>query len=83
LNNRRKTRTDRMFFVKGMPPFGLRRTHHVHVRTPEDTKAELDFRNWLGGHPTDAARYAKAKRELAKRFKTYLRTYTKAKDEFI
>src|ERR1700743_1614237 len=22
---------DRMFFVKGMPPFGSRRTHHVHV----------------------------------------------------
>src|ERR1700687_3050114 len=28
-------RSDRMFFVKGMPPFGTRRTHHVHVRTPE------------------------------------------------
>ncbi len=28
---------DRMLtlrFVKGMPPFGARRTHHVHVRTP-------------------------------------------------
>src|SRR5271156_3113274 len=22
-------KTDRMFFVKGMPPFGARRTHHI------------------------------------------------------
>ncbi len=25
---------DRMFFVKGMPPFGLKRSHHVHVTEP-------------------------------------------------
>jgi GrpB-like predicted nucleotidyltransferase (UPF0157 family) len=25
---------DRMFFVKGMPPFGSRRSHHVHVTEP-------------------------------------------------
>src|SRR3982074_860502 len=25
---------DRMFFVKGMPAFGSRRTHHVHVTEP-------------------------------------------------
>src|SRR5258705_4764181 len=27
-------KTDRMFFVKGMPPFGERRTHHVHITEP-------------------------------------------------
>jgi GrpB-like predicted nucleotidyltransferase (UPF0157 family) len=76
-------RTDRMFFVKGMPPFGRRRSHHVHVRTPADTQAELDFRDWLRGHPTDAARYVKVKRELVERFKTDREAYTTAKGEFI
>jgi GrpB-like predicted nucleotidyltransferase (UPF0157 family) len=30
---------DRMFFVKGMPPFGSKRSHHVHV-------TEKDGRMW-------------------------------------
>jgi GrpB-like predicted nucleotidyltransferase (UPF0157 family) len=25
---------DRMFFVKGMPPFGAERSHHVHLTEP-------------------------------------------------
>lgn len=33
-------RKDRMFFVRGMPPFGSRRTHHVHVRVPKDAERE-------------------------------------------
>jgi GrpB-like predicted nucleotidyltransferase (UPF0157 family) len=76
-------RTDRMFFVKGMPPFGRRRSHHVHVRTPADTVTELVFRDWLRGHPADAARYAKVKRELAERFASDREAYTSAKGEFI
>ncbi|MGB7767685.1 MAG: GrpB family protein [Verrucomicrobiia bacterium] len=75
-------RTDRMFFVKGMAPFGRRRSHHVHVRTPADI-AELGFRDWLRGHPADAARYAKVKRELVERFKSDREAYTEAKGEFI
>jgi GrpB-like predicted nucleotidyltransferase (UPF0157 family) len=75
-------RTDRMFFVKGMPPFGRRRSHHVHVRAPADT-SELVFRDWLRGHPADAARYAKVKYELVKRFKSDREAYTSAKSEFI
>jgi GrpB-like predicted nucleotidyltransferase (UPF0157 family) len=75
-------RTDRMFLVKGMPPFGRRRSHHVHVRTPADT-TELVFRDWLRGHPADAARYAKFKYELAERFKSDREAYTAAKGEFI
>lgn len=75
-------RTDRMFFVKGMPPFGRRRSHHVHVRTPADT-TELIFRDWLRGHPDDAARYAKLKYELIERFKPDREAYTEAKSGFI
>jgi GrpB-like predicted nucleotidyltransferase (UPF0157 family) len=76
-------RTDRMFFVKGMPPFGHRRSHHIHVRTPADATAELLFRDWLREHPDDAARYAKLKRELVERFKSNREAYTDAKGEFI
>jgi GrpB-like predicted nucleotidyltransferase (UPF0157 family) len=76
-------RPDRMFFVKGMPPFGRRRSHHVHVRTLADTATELDFRDWLRGHPADAARYAKLKYELVERFKSDRDAYTAAKGEFI
>ena len=68
-------RTDRMFFVKGMPPFGRCRTHHVHVSTPQDV-SELVFRDWLREHPADAARYATLKRELAGRFKADREAYT-------
>src|SRR5262245_26848067 len=38
---------NRMFFVKGMPPFGQRRTHHVHVRLPDDAVLEVAFRDAL------------------------------------
>jgi GrpB-like predicted nucleotidyltransferase (UPF0157 family) len=76
-------RRDRMFFVKGMPPFGRGRSHHVHVRTPADAAAELRFRDWLRTHPDDAARYATLKRELAGRFKSNRDAYTEAKTDFI
>jgi GrpB-like predicted nucleotidyltransferase (UPF0157 family) len=54
-------RQDRMFFVKGMPPFGERRTHHLHVRTPSDAETALLFRDHLRHYPTDLARYASLK----------------------
>jgi GrpB-like predicted nucleotidyltransferase (UPF0157 family) len=76
-------RSDRMFFVKGMPPFGRRRSHHIHVRTPADTIAELRFRDWLREHIDDAARYAKLKHELAERFNFDREAYTEAKANFI
>lgn len=76
-------RPDRMFFVKGMPPHGPGRSHHVHVRTPPDVVSELRFRDWLRAHPADTARYATLKRDLAERFKSNRDAYTAAKTEFI
>jgi hypothetical protein len=32
---------DRMFFVKGMPPFGSKRSHHVHVTEPDGDVAAV------------------------------------------
>ncbi|MGH7366137.1 MAG: GrpB family protein [Candidatus Rokuibacteriota bacterium] len=57
-------------FVKGMPPFGARRTHHVHVRTPDDTRTALLFTDNLRRDPAEAARHAELKRDLAARHST-------------
>ena len=76
-------RRDRMFFVKGMPPFGTRRTHHVHVRTPEDARAALVFRDHLRRNPDAVERYARLKRELEARHPTDREAYTEGKAEFV
>jgi GrpB-like predicted nucleotidyltransferase (UPF0157 family) len=75
--------TRKMFFVKGMPPFGAGRTHHVHVHTPDATAALIRFRDHLRTHPEDAARYAALKRELAMRHPTDRDAYTQAKAAFV
>ncbi len=76
-------RTDRMFFVKGMPPHGNGRTHHVHVRTPEDAADVLLFRDYLRSHPDEASRYERLKRELSGRHPTDREAYTEAKESMI
>lgn len=76
-------RKDRMFFVKGMPPFGLRRTHHVHVRLPTDAIAELSFRDLLRTDPSTARAYERLKEELAQRYSNDRDAYTEGKAEFV
>ena len=76
-------RQDRLFFVKGMPPYGTRRTHHVHVRTPEDARVALVFCDHLRAHPEEAARYAALKRELATRYPTDRDAYTEGKARYV
>jgi GrpB-like predicted nucleotidyltransferase (UPF0157 family) len=76
-------RRDRLFFVKGMPPFGEGRTHHVHVRVPADSRAERVFRDRLHAHPDDAARYATLKRDLASAHADDREAYTAGKTAFI
>ena len=31
---------EKMFFVKGMPPFGDKRTHHVHIIEPQSKRGQ-------------------------------------------
>jgi GrpB-like predicted nucleotidyltransferase (UPF0157 family) len=76
-------RKDRMFFVKGMPPFGSRRTHHVHVRTPADAAAEITFRDELRSDLRLAQRYERLKEDLAKRHPDDRDAYTEGKAEFV
>lgn len=59
-----------MFFVKGMPPFGSRRSHHVHVTEPHV-------------HPEEAAAYARLKRRLATEHRADREAYTDAKSAYV
>lgn len=73
------------FFVKGMPPFGKKRTHQIHFYELEGEgwRRELAFRDHLRTHTVDAMRYEFLKRELASKFASDREAYTEAKDEFI
>jgi GrpB-like predicted nucleotidyltransferase (UPF0157 family) len=64
-------------------PLG-RRAWHLHL-APIDQPVwrGLAFRDWLRGHPEDAARYAALKRELAAAHGADRERYTLAKGEFV
>jgi GrpB-like predicted nucleotidyltransferase (UPF0157 family) len=76
-------RRDRMFFVKGMPPLGPRRSHHLHVRAPHDGVAELRFRDHLRRHAGDAQRYTALKLALAAAHATDRDAYADGKTAFV
>jgi len=75
----------KMFFVKGMPPFGEKRTHHVHIVEYQGDywQATLIFRDYLRNHPECATQYAELKKTLADQFKYDREAYTDAKSEFV
>lgn len=75
---------DRLYFVKGMPPYGEKRTHHLHVcLRPSMMWSQLGFRDYLCANPEEAARYAALKRDLAVRYRDDREAYTDAKADFI
>jgi GrpB-like predicted nucleotidyltransferase (UPF0157 family) len=76
---------DRMFFVKGMPPYGARRTHHIHIAEPhsEAWQRPLRFRDYLQRTPDAAASYLRLKLDLAARHRHDREAYTRAKDAFV
>jgi GrpB-like predicted nucleotidyltransferase (UPF0157 family) len=75
---------DRMFFVKGMPPFGSRRSHHVHVTEPHgEMWQRLAFRDYLRAHPEEAGIYEQLKRRLATEHQADREAYTDAKSAYI
>lgn len=76
---------DRLFFVKGMPPYGERRTHHVHIFATdhEEWEARQLFRDYLRAHPEDRQAYEALKRGLAEQFREDRETYTTAKTDFV
>jgi GrpB-like predicted nucleotidyltransferase (UPF0157 family) len=75
----------RMFFVKGMPPYGERRTHHLHILEPgsEHWRRVFAFRDYLRNHPDEAQRYQQLKRDLALQHRSDREAYTRAKDAYV
>jgi GrpB-like predicted nucleotidyltransferase (UPF0157 family) len=75
---------EKMFSVKGIPPYGEKRTHHVHV-------VEIDgefwqrrlFRDYLRRNSEEAQRYEKLKRDLAVQFRNDREAYTQGKSDYI
>ncbi len=75
---------DRLFFVKGMPPFGNKRTHHVHVaERPSEMWSRLKFRDYLRENAIERDNYAALKKSLAAEHGSDREAYTTAKAEFV
>jgi GrpB-like predicted nucleotidyltransferase (UPF0157 family) len=75
---------DREFFVKGMPPFGTRRTHHVHLCEVGGPLWErLLFRDYLQNHAEDRLAYANLKHRLAAEYPEDREAYTRGKDALV
>jgi GrpB-like predicted nucleotidyltransferase (UPF0157 family) len=73
-----------MFFVKGMPPFGPKRTHHVHVTELDgEMWQRLAFRDYLRANPTEAETYERIKRSLAADHPTDRAAYTNGKSAYV
>lgn len=76
--------TDRLFFVKGLPPAAPHRTHHLHVmESGPGALRHIAFRDHLRDHPAERDAYAALKQDLARRFRDDREAYTAAKGDFI
>ncbi|QSA97305.1 GrpB family protein [Methylococcus sp. EFPC2] len=75
---------DREFLVKGMPPFGTRRTHHVHINEVSGPLWErLLFRDYLQSHAEDRSAYTDLKVSLAVEYPEDREAYTRGKDALV
>lgn len=76
---------ERMFFVKGRPPLGEKRTHHVHIVEPSSKhwQGKILFRDYLIAHPETAQEYEQLKIKLAQQYTYDREMYTEAKTHFI
>lgn len=76
---------ERMFFVRGIPPFGEKRTHHIHIFEPTSKhwEGKIVFRDYLISHPEVAKEYEQLKIELAQQHTFDREQYTDAKGEFV
>lgn len=77
--------SERLFFVKGMPPFGEKRSHHVHIVEPTSHhwQEKILFRDYLRAHPEATHEYENLKKELAQKHTHDREQYTDAKTNFI
>lgn len=77
--------TERMFFVKGMPPYGEKRTHHIHIFEPDSKhwQNKIMFRDYLLAHAEAAHEYETLKIKLARKYLYDREQYTEAKTTFV
>jgi len=81
--NRQNPRTDRLFFVRGLPP-APRRTHHLHVSAdPDELARHVRFRDHLNTHADERSAFEALKRELAVRYRGDREAYSQAKRDWI
>lgn len=75
---------DRLFFVKGLPPAALRRTHHLHLcEAGGEMWQRLVFRDVLRNNTAEAQRYAALKHALAAAHREDREAYTDGKTAFV
>jgi GrpB-like predicted nucleotidyltransferase (UPF0157 family) len=72
-----------MFFVKGMPPAGLGRTHHLHFFEKARFDAHIKFREILNSQESILREYQDLKENLAAKYRNDREAYTRLKGEFI
>jgi GrpB-like predicted nucleotidyltransferase (UPF0157 family)/RimJ/RimL family protein N-acetyltransferase len=77
--------SERMFFVKGMPPYGEKRTHHVHIfeLSSKHWSGKILFRDYLIAHPEIASEYQELKIKFAQQYTHDREKYTNAKGKFV
>jgi GrpB-like predicted nucleotidyltransferase (UPF0157 family)/RimJ/RimL family protein N-acetyltransferase len=75
----------RLFFIKGMPPYGEKRTHHVYIVELDSDywRNRILFRDFLNSHPDVAKEYDKLQIQLAKIYLNDPDKFSKEKTEFI
>jgi len=76
---------ERMFFAKGMPPYGDKRTHHVHIfeLSSHHWKDKIAFRDYLLKHADAASAYEDLKNKLASEYAYDREKYTDEKAIFV
>gem|GEM_PF-34733 len=76
---------DNLFLVKGMPPYGEGRTHHLHIVAINSDywQARRLFRDYLLHHPAELSRYAELKQQAMLEHGYDRERYTDSKTEFI
>ena len=75
----------RLFFVKGMPPHGTKRTHHVHIFKHKDARWRMRvlFRDCLNSDPQTLKKYKELKENLAEFYAYDRENYTHLKSKFV
>lgn len=75
----------RLFFAKGMPPFGKKREAHVHIVEPESPhwRDKLQFRDYLSTHPETKEAYVQLKQQLEVQYRYDREQYTQSKTTFV